>query len=68
MPELDGYEASRLIRQGAAGADCLRTPIVALTANALADERARCLAAGMNDHLTKPIDVVALLAIVSPLL
>ena len=53
MPELDGYEASRLIRQGAAGTRSQRTPIVALTANALADE---------------PIDVAALLATVGPLL
>jgi PAS domain S-box-containing protein len=68
MPELDGYEASRLIRQGAAGAHSARTPIVALTANALADERARCLAAGMNDHLTKPIDVVALRATLGKLI
>jgi PAS domain S-box-containing protein len=68
MPELDGYEASRLIRKGAAGAHSVSTPIVALTANALAGERARCLAAGMNDHLTKPIDVMALRATVGRLL
>jgi len=68
MPELDGYQATRMIRAGAAGARAAAMPIVALTAHASTDERARCLAAGMDAHLTKPIDVSALTAKLAALL
>ncbi len=57
MPGLDGYEATRRIRARLSGH---RLPIIALTANALADDRAACAAAGMDDFLAKPVRSEAL--------
>ena len=55
MPEMDGLEATRHIRQLEAEGDRSPIPIIALTANAMKDDRDACLAAGMDDHLAKPI-------------
>jgi two-component system, sensor histidine kinase and response regulator len=53
MPEMDGYQATAKLR---ADARFSALPIIAMTAHATIEERQRCLAAGMNDHISKPID------------
>jgi len=59
MPVLDGIEATRRLRREPR---CARLPILAMTAHAFAEEREHCLAAGMNDHLSKPVQPEALYA------
>ncbi|HEV7381638.1 MAG TPA: response regulator [Dyadobacter sp.] len=61
MPEMDGYTASREIRQSFG----LGTPIVAMTAHAMAGEREKCISFGMNDHISKPIRELELIRILS---
>jgi signal transduction histidine kinase/ActR/RegA family two-component response regulator len=58
MPEMDGLEATREIRASRAP-DALSIPIVAMTANAFEEDIEKCLAAGMNNHLSKPLDIEA---------
>ncbi|MDX1451350.1 MAG: ATP-binding protein, partial [Oleiphilaceae bacterium] len=60
MPIMDGYETTRAIRRGATEGVPVAIPIIALTANALAGDQQKCLDAGMNDYLSKPIDPEAL--------
>jgi CheY-like chemotaxis protein/anti-sigma regulatory factor (Ser/Thr protein kinase) len=60
MPGLDGLQATRELRSGPAA---LAVPIVAMTADAFVEDRKACLAAGMNDHIAKPIEVSALHAV-----
>jgi CheY-like chemotaxis protein/HPt (histidine-containing phosphotransfer) domain-containing protein len=65
MPVLDGYAATRQIRLWEADNGRSRMPIIALTADAYEEDRQRCLAAGMDDFLTKPIDIKKLLGTLS---
>lgn len=59
MPEMDGAEATRRIRNGeVSGRSAL--PVVSLTAYAMEEDRNECLAAGMNDYLSKPLSITSL--------
>jgi CheY-like chemotaxis protein len=60
MPTMDGFEATRLIRQ----LDQRQPVIIAVTANALVGERERCISAGMDDYLSKPFQAEHLVAMV----
>ena len=59
MPEIDGLQATRMLRGTPGGA---QVPIIAMTANAFSEDRQACLAAGMNDHVAKPVDPEGLYA------
>jgi CheY-like chemotaxis protein len=56
MPDIDGFEAARLIRDLYGVASREHPPIAALTANAFAEDRQRCLDAGLDDYLAKPFE------------
>jgi len=60
MPEMDGFQAVAAIRAAEAASGLARTPIIALTAHAMAGDAARCLAAGMDAYLAKPLRRAAL--------
>jgi CheY-like chemotaxis protein len=60
MPKMDGYEAIKIIRELESGKN---VPIIALTAKAMKDDRDKCVAAGANDYMTKPIDIERLLSL-----
>eukprot|EP01101_Sappina_pedata_P006673 TRINITY_DN3389_c0_g1_i1.p2 TRINITY_DN3389_c0_g1~~TRINITY_DN3389_c0_g1_i1.p2 ORF type:complete len:136 (-),score=8.96 TRINITY_DN3389_c0_g1_i1:186-593(-) len=60
MPVMDGYSATKAIRQFEAQGSLDKTPIVALTAHALENDKDKCLSVGMDEYLTKPISKVEL--------
>jgi CheY-like chemotaxis protein len=64
MPEMDGFEATAMIRERENGTG-RRMRIVAVTASAMAGDRERCLAAGLDDYLAKPIDAAELSRIIN---
>lgn len=61
MPILNGYDASSAIRAGKAGRQNIHLPLIAMTANAMMGEKEKCLDAGMNDYITKPISAEKLI-------
>jgi CheY-like chemotaxis protein len=67
MPGSDGIEAARRIRAAETEQSLTRTPIIALTANALEEEREACRLAGMDGFLTKPLDRERLKAVLTAL-
>ena len=68
MPRMDGFEMTREIRRMEAKEGRRRTPIIAVTANAMAGEEERCRAAGMDGYISKPVNISRLRATVQPLL
>lgn len=68
MPVMDGYEATRLIRNGEGSEFNKNIPIIALTANAMKGDREKCLDAGMNEYLSKPIKMEFLIDMIQQLL
>jgi len=67
MPEMDGFEAVAAIREAEQGR-ATRTPVIALTAHAMSGDRERCLAAGMDGYLTKPMKLAQLVAAIDDVL
>ncbi len=63
MPVMDGFEATRAIRSGSTRVSDPRVPVVAMTAHAMKGDRERCLSAGMDDYVPKPIEPAALAAV-----
>jgi len=68
MPEMDGYEATRVIRDPQSRVQNHEVPIIAMTANAMKGDRERCIKAGMDDYVSKPIEPKKLLEVIKTFL
>jgi len=68
MPEMDGYEATRVIRDPQSRVQNHEVPIIAMTAHAMKGDRERCLEAGMNDYIAKPVQPKKFLEVIEPFL
>ncbi|MEO5361855.1 MAG: PAS domain S-box protein [Nitrospirota bacterium] len=64
MPQMNGLEATRYIRDSKSGKFNPNIPIIAMTANAFNDDKERCLSSGMNDYISKPISMVQLIEVI----
>jgi CheY-like chemotaxis protein len=64
MPEMDGFEATQMIRNTQSKVQNHRVPIIAMTAHALKGDQERCLEAGMDDYLSKPIEPKEMLRVI----
>ncbi|MBF0539816.1 MAG: response regulator, partial [Nitrospirae bacterium] len=64
MPEMDGFEATRVIRQASGKLFDPQVPIIAMTAHAMKGDRERCLNAGMNGYIPKPISIASLIEVI----
>ena len=65
MPEMNGYETTKAIRNLPDRPDGKEIPIIAMTANAFAEDRQKAISMGMNDHVAKPIDMNVLLPVIA---
>ena len=63
MPEMDGFEATRALREREQAASAKTMPVIAMTANVMEGDRERCLQAGMDDYIGKPVQMEELEAI-----
>ena len=68
LPELDGWEATRRVREGQEAQEGKRVPIIALTAHAMSGDREKAMAAGCDDYDTKPVELDRLLGKIETLL
>ena len=65
MPEMNGYETTKAIRNLSNRPDGKEIPIIAMTANAFAEDMQKCLDAGMNAYLAKPLEVQKVIAVIA---